>query len=294
MIMLTSSLNNLSFLAHCISRYTAKPVCPDCGLPQVRLLDRKYLFARLFECQTCHLRFRHPVETRDQLASFYQHSYTQDDGITTKLPSRSEWEGLMQTGFGEKDVSHYISLIKGLYPNRSPAEIRMLDYGSSWGYQTWQFRASGIDCTGYEISVPRAIYGRETLGLPVYADLKSITPGFDIFFSSHVIEHVPSPRRMIEEAFDLLHPGGYLVIESPNGSDVFRAQSPAHFHKLWGRVHPFMLSPEFYIHRLSGRPAYFTSWPFGDLSEKIRPWNLDQTMVDRLDGPALLMITRKS
>ena len=289
-----SSIHNLIFLASCIRGYANKPVCPDCGLPNVRILDRKYIFARLYECQTCYIRFRHPVESRDQLATFYQHAYFQDDGITTNLPSRAEWEQLVKAGFGEKDVSHYISLIRELYADRLPENIRMLDYGASWGYQTWQFRASGIDCTGYEISVPRAAYGREALGIPVYADLKSITPGFDIFFSSHVIEHVPSPRHMLEEAFDLLNPGGYLIIESPNGSDEFRAQSPAHFHKLWGRVHPFMLSPAFYLHRLNDGPAYFTSWPFTDLSKKIMAWNGGQTIVDRLDGPSLLMITRKS
>jgi SAM-dependent methyltransferase len=292
--MFESGFQNLSFLVDCISGYTRQPVCPDCNRPEVRLLDRKFIFARLFECQTCLLRFRHPVEDPVRMRSFYQLAYTQEDGITTQLPTKPAWDAMVRGGFGEKDVSHYVSLLHSIFPGRAPSDIRMLDYGCSWGYQTWQFREAGFDCTGFEISTPRAIYGRETLGLPVHTDLQEIRSGFDIFFSSHVIEHVPSPRKFMEQAFDLLNPGGYMIIESPNGSDEFRKQRPEHFHKLWGRVHPFMLSPSFYMHWLAARPAFFTSWPFGDLAERYVGWNQSQRQIDRLDGPSLLMITRKN
>jgi 2-polyprenyl-3-methyl-5-hydroxy-6-metoxy-1,4-benzoquinol methylase len=234
------------------------------------------------------------VEETDRLASFYQTAYAQEDGITTQLPTNAAWKQLQADGFGEKGVEHYVSFIDSLYPDRDRTDIKILDYGRSWGYQTWQFRAAGFDCSGFDISVPRVDYGRQILGLPVYSDMRDLSTGFDFFFSSHVIEHMPSPRKLLEEGFDLLKPGGYMIVESPNGSDEFRAHSPAHFHKLWGRVHPFLLSPTYYLQWLQGRPAYFTSWPFGDLAERYGAWDQSQTVMARLDGPSMLMITRKT
>lgn len=293
-----SAINSLkqngSFLLKCIKGYAKKPVCPECGVTDPMLIDRKYAFARLFECHQCYLRFRHPLEDPESLESFYQSIYIQDDGITTQLPTAAEWGSLVKGGFGEKNVAHYIALFHLLFPNRNPGNIKILDYGCSWGYQTWQFRSVGFDCTGFEISKPRATYGRDRIGLPIYTELPEGSTGYDVFFSSHVIEHVPSPHRLLEEGFDMLKPGGYMIIESPNGSDEFRAVSPGHFHKLWGRVHPFLLSPTYYRHWLAGRPAFFTSWPFADLSVRCSAWDRSSDLIDRLEGPSLLMIARKT
>jgi SAM-dependent methyltransferase len=291
---ISSLKQNVSFLLKCIKGYGQQRVCPQCGNTDLRLIDRKYGFARLFECPQCYLRFRYPLEDPESLESFYQSAYTQDDGITTHLPTAAEWEALVKGGFGEKNVDHYIALIQFLFPTRIPGQIRILDHGCSWGYQTWQFRSAGFECTGLEISKPRAAYGRERLGLPIYSELPEGSTGYDIFFSSHVIEHLPSPLRLLEEGFDLLRPGGFMIIESPNGSDEFRAVSPGHFHKLWGRVHPVLLSPIYYRHWLAGRPAFFTSWPFTDLSVRCSAWDRSSTQIDRLDGPSLLMVARKT
>jgi hypothetical protein len=285
---------NLAFLYDCILGYSSQVICPDCRHIEVILIDRKFIFARLFECQACRLRFRHPLDNQERLETFYQSAYVQGDGITTHLPTRSEWECMVRNGFEEKSVAHYISLIKSLFPNRLPADIKVMDYGCSWGYQTWQFLSAGFDCTGFEISVPRASYGRENLGLTIYSEPKELVAGYDIFFASHVIEHVSSPVRLLDLGYELLKPGGYMIVESPNGSDEFRKTSPKHFHKLWGRVHPFMMSPTFYGQWLSGLPAYYTSSPFEDLRERSGRWDKTQNVMDRLDGPSMLMINRKT
>lgn len=292
--LINQGIQSLHFLGHCLTGYSTSKKCPDCGHENVLLQDRKFMFARLYECRACRLRFRHPLDDQSKLEAFYQSTYTQEDGITTDLPTKTAWEGLIRDGFKEKSVKHHISLIGALFPDRPSSDIRILDYGCSWGYQTWQFCAAGFDCTGFEISQPRAAYGRNELGLRIHSDHHGLSSGYDVFFSSHVIEHVPSPLRLLEEGFDLLRPGGYMIIESPNGSDEFRSIRPDHFHKLWGRVHPFMMSPLFYIQWLAGRPAYFTSWPFDDLGARVDRWDRLQTSKDRLDGPSMLMITRKT
>lgn len=285
---------NVNFLFRSVLGHVRRPACPDCGPGDHRLVDRKYLVARLFECPHCCLRFRHPADDASGMNSFYQSAYRQEDGITTDLPSVAEWKHMLDKGFGEKGVEHYVSLFRSFFPERDPSDVRLLDYGCSWGYQTWQFRNAGFDAHGFEISVPRASYGRDVLGLPIHSSIRELTPGIDIFFASHVIEHVPSPRKLLEQGFEMLRPGGYLVIESPNGSDAFRVARPVHHRKLWGRVHPFLMTPEFYQRWLSDRPAYFSSHPFDDLAEGLSSWDRQKTMFGRMDGPSMLMITRKS
>jgi predicted RNA-binding Zn-ribbon protein involved in translation (DUF1610 family) len=195
--LIQQGIQNLDFLAHCLRGYLTSKDCPECGCQNVLQLDRKFMFARLYECRACGLRFRHPLDDQSKLEAFYQSAYTQEDGITTDLPTKTAWEGLIRVGFKEKSVKHYISLIGALFPDKPSPEIRILDYGCSWGYQTWQFCEAGFDCTGFEISEPRAAYGRNELGLRIHSDHHGLSSGCDVFFSSHVIEHVPSPARLL-------------------------------------------------------------------------------------------------
>jgi SAM-dependent methyltransferase len=285
---------NLGFLWRCFAGYSGKRSCPGCGHITHRLVDRKYLLARLFECAHCHLMFRFPIDDTARMEVFYQQEYRQEDRITTDLPGEKEWQQYESAGFGEKDVSHYVDLFRHLFPERSPDSIRVLDYGCSWGYQTRQFLTAGFDCQGFELSRIRAAFGRDRLGLPITSDFQQIRGGLDVFFASHVIEHVPSPAAMLEMADRLLKPGGYFCIESPNGSEIFKSKHPGHFHKLWGRVHPNFISPRFYHHWLNGRPAFITSSPFDGLRQRVSAWDRLSFSIDRLEGPSMLMITRKS
>jgi hypothetical protein len=59
-------------------------------------------------------------------------------------------------------------------------------------------------------------------------------------------------------------------------------------------VHPFLMTPEFYRRWLADRPAYLSSHPFDDLALDFGSWDQTQTMFGRMDGPSMLMITRKS
>ena len=46
---------------------------------------------------------------------------------------------------------------------------------------------------------------------------------FDVVTSWHVIEHASDPKRMVEELFRVLRPGGWMVLATPNLHDyVFR------------------------------------------------------------------------
>lgn len=241
-----SYIQKLKYLFSSAARYGEKVACTYCGSKDCTLADRKYFFTRLFECNQCHLYFRHPVDKVAQSKNFYQDDYQEMDNVTTSLPTAEELEQMKQNGFaGEnKNAQRYIDLFSTLFPGNK--KIRVIDYGCSWGYISWQLKQAGLDTQSYEISKPRAAYGNKNLGLDIKTSETELEGGCDIFFSAHVIEHHPSIPDMIGLARKLLKPGGYFVAFCPNGSPQHRQRDPKGFTLAWGKVHPSYLNARFF------------------------------------------------
>ncbi len=169
------------------------------------MIDRKYIVTRLFECNSCHLYFRHPVEKLANNETFYQDGYVEDDNITTSLPTVDKLEIMKKDGFliGNKNATRYSDLFTAL--TKGKESVRVVDYGCSWGYISWQLKNAGFDVESYEISKPREAYGNKNLASNILTQEKDIRDGNDIFFSSHVIEHHPSISEMITLAKNKLN-----------------------------------------------------------------------------------------
>jgi len=97
--------------------------------------------------------------------------------------------------------------------------VRFLDVGGCFGYVVDMASRAGWDATGVEPSVAGRI-GRETLGIHVIrayledADLPK--GGFDICFSSEVLEHVPDPGKFLRGLVECVGPEGVIVLTTPN------------------------------------------------------------------------------
>ncbi|GHN02870.1 hypothetical protein WSM22_43590 [Cytophagales bacterium WSM2-2] len=253
-------------------------------------MDQKYLFTRLFECQKCHLQFRHPADTKSFSEKFYQADYVQDDGITTDLPSSEKLAQMINNNFAgsAKNADEVITLWRSLFAHLD--QIKAIDYGCSWGYMSYQIRKKGVQLQSFEISRPRAAFGNQNLGLNIKSETQDLMPGNDLFYSSHVIEHVPSIPDMISEAKRLLKPEGIFLAECPNGSPDFRSKNEFGFHKGWGLVHPNYLSDKFYMHLFKDNPYLITSDPF-DL-ESISKWDGVSQQVHNTSGGRLLVMAK--
>ncbi len=251
------------------------------------------MVTRLFRCSICGLQFRHPKESPTASIDFYQEAYMQEDGITTDLPDAERLRFLEHTGFGEKNVDHYAALFGSMFPDRKRSDVRIIDYGCSWGYQGYQFRKHGFGYSGLEISRQRASFGRVRLGLDIVTSDTDLRADADIFFSSHVMEHLPDPGRMIATGMALLRPGGWFVAECPNGSEERRRREPILTRKAWGMVHPNLISAEFLSKAFEGVPFLLTSSPFHDLSERWEAWERNSACIGDLSGSNLLIIAKK-
>jgi 2-polyprenyl-3-methyl-5-hydroxy-6-metoxy-1,4-benzoquinol methylase len=285
--------DKLNYFINSALRYNSKKQCPSCGSKNYDLSDQKYLVTRLLKCADCNLLYRHPTDSAEFNFKFYQKQYTQDDGITTNLPNKAEIQSMIQNNFPGKNVDMYIGMFQTLFKGKVNNQIKVVDYGCSWGYQSYQFLKAGFECVPYEISRHRADFGNTELNLSIITDEKDIPLENDIFFSSHVIEHVPSPHTMIQVGLDKLKKGGFFIAESPNGSDSFREKYPDWFHRFWGRVHPNYLSDAFYAKALKDHPFLITSSPFETVLDQVGAWDQNSQQILDVSGPELLVIAKK-
>lgn len=266
--------------------------CSACGASNSTEVDQKYLVTSLHRCQECQVLFRIPATTPEENQRYYQVQYQQ--GGTTSLPPKEELDALKSRDFAgwvENSYTRFVDLLValGVTPGR-----RVLDYGCSWGYGTWVFTQAGFDAVGYDISVPRCAFGIENLGVQLTTSRVELGEGYDVFFSSHVLEHVPSPQEAIRLAFEVLKPNGLFVAVTPNGSSDRRRASPNTWHKAWGMVHPCMIDDIFYNKHFAASPRVIASTPFP--LEQLASIDLKPGVIETFDlkGEELLLVARKS
>lgn len=263
--------------------------CPSCGSGKSIIVSRKYWVTALRRCKDCGLLFRCPTTDETVLSDFYQMDYSQ--GFTTEMPSPDELEQLKSAHFrgGEKDYSGYLAVLKAL---GCKAGGRLFDYGCSWGYGSWQMARAGYKVSAFEISQPRREYATRQLGVVAHSSMADVRGKFDVFFSAHVIEHVPSVSGMIRAAKRLLKPDGWFVAFSPNGSDEFKKKDYRSWDLLWGMVHPNFLDKIFYQKFFSRRSYLLASNPYGLTA--IRKWSASRKSphILNLEGPELMVAVK--
>jgi len=233
--------------------------CPSCAGAPGGTLDRKAAVTRLQRCTRCELLFRSPTTSARENASFYQSAY--DEGFTTELPPPDRLKRWIDTGFAgtEKDYSHYLAVLNAL---AIPRGARVFDYGCSWGYGSHQLsNRGGYAVDAFEISTPRAEFARHHLKVSMPTPSAWELNSYDVFFSAHVIEHVPSVADMIALGQQLLKPGGLFVAFTPNGSRTFRQNAPRDWHLMWGFVHPQLIDDDFLLKTRPRHPLLLHSAP---------------------------------
>ena len=282
----------IKYLVDSILSSGQKYQCTYCKSEDCSEIDSKFLVTKLIECRNCHLYFRYPVDKKEENANFYQKEYTESDALTTHLPDVSLLEKIIKDRFiyGNKNADRFLNLFSRLFP--AEKSLRIIDYGSSWGYTSYQFKQVGHQVQGFEISKPRASYGIKNLDVDICVDEKMLRNENHIFFSYHVIEHHPDIASMINLARTLLTDGGYFIAFCPNGSIPFRQKNKEIFHRFWGKVHPNFINADFYKYIFNEHPYYMASTPIN--YESINPLEKQQLAIDDLSGEELLIIAKFS
>lgn len=259
--------------------------CPNCGHEQSICVQKKALVTELRRCSQCQILYRYPVDDVAEAAAFYQKAYSQ--GYTTDCPNSETLKKLLDTAFAgsERDYKRHLELLNCL---KLTTGSKLIDYGCSWGYGSWQFKHFGYDVQAFEISEPRAAYAHHKLGVKVTGNKSDLKGPVQVFFSSHVLEHVPSVSAVIKTAGTLLDTNSLFIAITPNGSAAFANRQPKKYRQLWGQVHPNFLDEKFYAQEFKNQPYFISSTPFN--LNSLKNWDRKTQIIDRTDGDELLVV----
>ena len=208
------------------------------------------------------------------------------------LPSEYILSKLIENNFPEhRSFKKYFNALIVKINNKE--NIKVFEFGASWGYNIFKFVKEGYDAAGYELSVPRSNFGKDNLKINLTNNKSDIRSNNDIFFSSHVIEHLADIKELTDLAKLKLSTEGFFVAFCPNGAKEYKLREPDIYKLTWGLVHPNLLDYEFSANLFQDSP-YLILTDDWDFDEKlIYEWDgLSQKIGLRKDGKELLIIAR--
>lgn len=234
--------------------------CPYCGHDGTRLVAIKKVLLQLRECERCHLNFRYPKDNWVENFDYYQEEYEQQR--VTDLPPEADLPRHISNNFRHvgRDLTEHLQVIA-----RNASGRRLLDFGASWGYCSWQFQRAGYETVGFDISRTRTKYGEARLGVPMVSDTSTLPArSIEIIYAAHVLEHMPDPGKVLREFRRLLKPGGKLFIFVPNGGCKAARSLGVQWPPLINQKHVMAFTARFFDYSLAaeGFAPMFASSPY--------------------------------
>jgi len=211
-------------------------------------------------CENCQLMHASPPLSPEDLDSFYDDTFANDPGCQLRAGSnfppdkdRKKEEFLAET-WGIKIIKRFID----------PRGKNILDLRCRTGALTSILQNEGAQVIGVEPFQGNANYARQMRGLSNIVDLpfsrfhQFPSPQdeyFDIvnILPHHVLAHVLSPRRLLEQIFKSLKPGGYIFLDEKDVLHPVRHKKQSALDS--GPAHQFHLT----VHTTA---RYFTSTGF--------------------------------
>lgn len=191
--------------------------CDGCGTKEGRFLfeGRDLLMGlpgrfRLVQCPQCGLIRQNPRLSWESLTDYYPEDYSPYTKIIATERSTAQ---RMDRRYG---MWKRLRALEKFQPGG-----RLLDVGCGTGVFLGEAQRTGHwELMGVEPSPQAAEYAQTALGIPVLAqrfDEANLPAGnFDVVTMWNVLEHLDAPVRDLRRAYQLIRPGGWLVLAIPN------------------------------------------------------------------------------
>jgi 2-polyprenyl-3-methyl-5-hydroxy-6-metoxy-1,4-benzoquinol methylase len=236
-------------------------VCGVTGAPaHIRMADHLWDVPATFtvaKCQCCGLLFSNPRPKYSLMGSLYSEYYDgsvaspehQTPPISERIKKNIFLRKLYHCVFGNY-MGEVLSKTRG----------RVLDIGCGMGGILEDLARLGCETFGIEANPDAARICKE-IGLNVECgfieDMIFPEDYFDVVLLFHVIEHLPSPKKALDEIFRILKPGGRVFIWCPN-AESYVAKFFRDFWTGWHLpFHFYHFSPDT-MARLIGLTAFET------------------------------------
>ena len=177
--------------------------CDVCGGGGFSSVDAS---ANVVQCQACGYRFVNPRPSQQEIAAAYSDPHFYDGWIADESGRQEMWR---------KRFALVGTRTRG---------TRLLDVGAGIGAFIALAKAQGWSVSGTEVSTSARNLARQRYGLELLygqaEDLHLPARAFDVVTLWHVLEHVPSPSRLLQACEQALVPGGFLVVAVPNDDEA--------------------------------------------------------------------------
>jgi 2-polyprenyl-3-methyl-5-hydroxy-6-metoxy-1,4-benzoquinol methylase len=197
------------------------PLCHGTRSRYERLL-RQFTLER---CLACGFVFMNPQYPLESLRDLYEQKET----------SRhiALYERIMTPAIGKE-----LDRVLGQLAAHGSAGGRLLDFGCSAGYFVERAAAAGWEAHGLDLSLwvaeAGATRGVSNIHVGYLAEQNFDDDSFDVLYSSQVLEHLPQPKKELQELHRVLKPGGLFYANVPNyrclsivlGRDDFELNTP--------------------------------------------------------------------
>ena len=224
------------------------PNCPLCGQTEFKPLIQNaqdFIWKKpgtfaVARCSGCGLVMTRPRPIENDLAFFYENTYSGDD--------QQEMQAFQKESPIMRMISRYrLSVMEKYAPVRSVDNV--LDVGCSYGgflltlTEARDCRGLGIDFD--ELAISRAVvHPNLAFKTGAVGDLDHKEHKFDWIVFWESLEHHTDPIGALKNAYSLLNPGGFLCIEVPNFNGIWRVIFGRYWLPLLMPQHLFHFTPD--------------------------------------------------
>jgi SAM-dependent methyltransferase len=188
------------------------------------------------KCKSCSLHYLNPRPDVSELGTIYPSEYYAYHLQTKNIESEIQ-DSLL---YRARKFVYLNRLEKALSHCEPKHQLKVLDIGCADGRALNWYRkieSRKVETFGVDfdpVAVERAREAGHTVYEGLFEEANLPLNFFDMAVATHVIEHVADSKAFARRAFDVVKPGGILLLETPN-IDSFDAKMFRNRH--WGGYH---------------------------------------------------------